>query len=110
MIQVGQKVDDFEFEMYHNQDISKAKFSSLAKKWLVLLFYQADFSFACPTELEDATDHYEEFKNSGAEIVSIGTDTAYVHKAWHDQSPAINKIKYPMVSDAAGKLWRYFGT
>jgi NADH-dependent peroxiredoxin subunit C len=76
----------------------------------VLLFYPADFTFVCPSELEEAADYYEEFKKAGAEILSVSTDTVYVHKAWHDQSPAIHKIKYPMVADPAAKLCRYFGT
>jgi NADH-dependent peroxiredoxin subunit C len=57
-----------------------------------------------------SADYYEEFENAGAEIFSISTDTIYVHKAWHDQSPAIHKIKYPMIADPAAKLCRYFGT
>jgi NADH-dependent peroxiredoxin subunit C len=110
MVRVGQQIEDFEFEVYHNQDIKKLKFSDFQEKWLVLLFYPADFTFVCPTELEEAADKYEEFKHVGAEILSVSTDTVYVHKAWHDQSPAIAKIKYPMVADPAAKLCRYFGT
>jgi NADH-dependent peroxiredoxin subunit C len=110
MVRVGEQIEDFGFEFYQDQDLKKAKFSDYRGKWLVLLFYPADFTFVCPTELEEAADYYEEFKKAEAEILSVSTDTAYVHKAWHDQSPAINKIKYPMVSDPAGKLCRYFGT
>ena len=81
MIQVGQKIDDFEFEYYQNLDIKKRKFSDLRGKWVVLLFYPADFTFVCPTELEEAAERYDEFKKEGAEILSVSTDTAYVHKA-----------------------------
>jgi NADH-dependent peroxiredoxin subunit C len=86
------------------------KISDFKGKWLVLLFYPADFTFICPTELEEAADYYEEFKKAGAEILSVSTDTAFVHKAWHDHSPAIKKIQYPMVADPAAKLCRYFDT
>ncbi len=110
MVRVGQQIDDFQFEFYQNQDIKKARFSDYHGKWLVLLFYPGDFTFVCPTELEEAADYYEEFKKAGAEILSVSTDTVYVHKAWHDQSPAIHKIKYPMIADPAAKLSRYFGT
>jgi peroxiredoxin len=110
MIQVGQKIDDFEFEYYQNLDIKKRKFSDLRGKWVVLLFYPADFTFVCPTELEEAAERYDEFKKEGAEILSVSTDTAYVHKAWHDQSPAVGKIQFPMIADPAAKLCRYFGT
>ena len=86
------------------------KISDFKGKWLVLLFYPADFTFIYPTELEEAADYYEEFKKAGAEILSVSTDTAFVHKAWHDHSPAIKKIQYPMVADPAAKLCRYFDT
>jgi peroxiredoxin (alkyl hydroperoxide reductase subunit C) len=76
----------------------------------VLIFYPADFTFVCPTELEDAASLYEEFKEAGAEVISISIDTAYVHKAWHDTSPSIKKVKYPMANDCAGKISREFGT
>ena len=101
MVRVGQQIDDFQFEFYQNQDIKKARFSDYHGKWLVLLFYPADFTFVCPTELEEAADYYEEFKKAGAEILSVSTDTVYVHKASHDQSPAIHKIKCPMIADPA---------
>jgi peroxiredoxin (alkyl hydroperoxide reductase subunit C) len=78
--------------------------------WLVLLFYPADFTFICPTELEEAAEYYEQFKNEGAEILSVTTDTAFVYKAWHDSSPSIAKISYPMVADPTARLCRYFGT
>jgi NADH-dependent peroxiredoxin subunit C len=110
MIRVGEKIEDFEFEFYQNRDIKKARFSDYRGKWLVLLFYPADFTFVCPTQLEEAAALYEEFKKAGAEILSVSTDTVYAHKAWHDQSPAIHKIGYPMVADPAAKLCRYFGT
>jgi peroxiredoxin (alkyl hydroperoxide reductase subunit C) len=74
------------------------------------MFYPADFTFICPTELEEAADYYEEFKKVGAEIMSVSTDTVFVHKAWHDESPAIKKVKFPMVADPTGKLCREFGT
>ena len=62
MIQIGQKIDDFEFEVYQNEEIKKDKLSSFQGKWLVLLFYPADFTFICPTELEEAAEYYGEFK------------------------------------------------
>ena len=87
---VGQPAPDF--TMASTKNIEKlnepVKLSDYKGQWLVLLFYPLDFTFVCPTELEDAADHYEEFKKAGAEILSVSTDTAYVHKAWHDQSPA----------------------
>ena len=110
MVKIGQKIADSEVQVYQNDDIKKVKLSDYKGKWLVLLFYPADFTFICPTELEEAANHHEEFQKAGAEILSVSTDTVYVHKAWHDVSPSIKKIKYGMIADPAGNLCREFGT
>ena len=104
------KLSDIEFEVFQNEQIRKTRLSDYRGKWLVLMFYPADFTFVCPTELEEAADNYSKIKEMGAEIVSISTDTAWVHKAWHDTSKAIGKITYPMGADATGNLCRAFGT
>lgn len=107
---IGKKIQDFELEAYHENKIKKIKFSDYKGKWLVLIFYPADFTFVCPTELEEAADLYPEFKKLGAEILTVSTDTVFAHKAWHDVSKAIKKIKYPMLADPTGKLCRALGT
>jgi len=75
-----------------------------------MIFYPADFTFICPTELEEAANMYGEFKALGAEILSVSTDTVFVHKAWHDNSPSIKKIKFPMLADPTRRLCETFGT
>ncbi len=82
--------------------------ASLKGKWSVVVFYPADFTFVCPTELEDLADKYEEFKKLGVEIYSVSTDTHFAHKAWHDTSDAIRKVQYTMIGDPTGALTRNF--
>ena len=115
MVKIDQKIYELEvanlpFEAFQNEEIKKIKLSNYKGQWLVLIFYPADFTFICPTELEEAVEYYKEFKKLGAEILSISTDTVFVHKAWHDQSPTIKKIKFPMVADPTGRLCKEFGT
>lgn len=111
MVTINNKVQDFELESYLNGRFGKWKLSREGKgKWIVLAFYPADFTFVCPTELEELANHYDEFKKLGAEILSVSTDTVFVHKAWHDNSTAIGKIKYPMLADPTGNFCREFGT
>ncbi len=109
-MRVGQKAPDFEADAYHNDEIVKVKLSDYKGKWVVVIFYPADFTFVCPTELEEAADLYDAFRKEGAEVMSVSTDTAFVHKAWHDVSPAIKKIRFPMVADPTGRISRDFGT
>jgi len=114
MIKINDKISDeianLGLESFQNEKIKKIKLSDYKDQWLIIIFYPADFTFVCPTELEEAADYYDKFKKLGAEILSVSTDTVFVHKAWHDNSPAIQKVKFPMVADPTGKLCREFGT
>ncbi|WP_431603865.1 MULTISPECIES: alkyl hydroperoxide reductase subunit C [Alteromonas] len=77
-------------------------------KWAVFVFYPADFTFVCPTELGDIADKYEELQSRGVEVFSVSTDTHFTHKAWHDSSDTINKIKFAMIGDPTGEITRNF--
>lgn len=110
MIKIGEKIKDFKLKAYYDGKERALKLSDYKGKWLVLFFYPADFTFICPTELEEMAHNYAGFKKEGAEIISVSTDTVFVHKAWHDHSPAIKKIKFPMAADPTGEMCREFGT
>src|SRR3990172_291954 len=101
---------DFSAQAFHKNEVKDISLQQYRGKWLVLFFYPADFTFFCPTELEALAEKYEECQKLGAEVLSVSTDTVFVHKAWHDHSPAIKKITFPMVADPTGKLCREFGT
>lgn len=110
MLKIGDLAPSLSMEIFHKDAFSKINLDDYRGQWLVLLFYPADFTFVCPTELEDAAEHYAAFQKEGAELISVSTDTTFVHKAWHDQSPAIGKIAYPMAADPTGEVCRTFGT
>lgn len=96
-----QALQDGQFKTVSSKDIEG--------KWALFFFYPADFTFVCPTELEDLADKYEQLKGLGVEVFSVSTDTHFVHKAWHDASDRIKKIKYTMLADPTGVLSRGFG-
>lgn len=107
---IGDKIPEIDLHVYHDDKDKNIKTTDFQGKWLVFFFYPADFTFVCPTELEELANMYEYFKKEGAEIISVSTDTVFVHKAWHDNSPAIGKIKFPMAADPTGELSMMFGT
>jgi len=109
-MKIGDTIPDLEFDIFQEDDIKKVKFSDFKGKWLVLAFYPADFTFVCPTELAELAGLHKEFKKQGAEIISMSTDSAYVHMSWHDTSPLVKKVKYPMGADPTHKLCLAFGT
>jgi len=104
---IGSKIPNFQMDAYIDGKIKKVSLDDYKGKWFVLFFYPANFTFVCPTELEELANNYEEFKKIGCEILSVSTDTAYAHKAWKDTSPAISKVNYPMLSDATHNLSSY---
>tara|TARA_Y100000310_G_C20345030_1_gene651603 strand:- start:13 stop:576 length:564 start_codon:yes stop_codon:yes gene_type:complete len=110
MVVINEKAPPFEADAYHTGEIVKINSSDLKGKWVVLVFYPADFTFVCPTELGEVADHYSELQKLNVEVLSVSTDTAYVHKAWHDASDTIKKINYPMLADPSGKMCKEYGT
>lgn len=108
-VEIGETVPDFDLKLYHKDKIVESLLSEYRGKWVVLFFYPADFTFVCPTELEDLADHYAEFQKLNTEILAVSTDTVYTHKAWHDHSKAIAKVQFPMVADRTGELTQEFG-
>ncbi|PJE73408.1 MAG: peroxiredoxin [Candidatus Terrybacteria bacterium CG10_big_fil_rev_8_21_14_0_10_41_10] len=109
MLKINEVVPEFKLQAYQGDEIKDIKLSDYKGKWLVIMFYPADFTFICPTELEEMADIYEEFKKDGAEVLSVSTDTVFTHKAWHDESAAVGKIKFPMLADPTGNLAKMFG-
>ena len=106
---INTKVQPFKATAYHNGDFIDVSDTDLLGKWAVIMFYPADFTFVCPTELGDMADHYAQLQEMGVEVYSVSTDTHFTHKAWHDTSDTIGKIQYPMIGDPTGKISRNFG-
>ena len=91
-----------------NSDFVTVDSSKMTEKWNVFFFYPADFTYVCPTELEDLADHHSEFQKIGVDIYAISTDSHFCHKAWHESSDAVGKIKFRMISDNTFEISRSF--
>lgn len=96
---IGAEIKPFTAQAFKEGKFVTVSDSDLKGKWSVVFFYPADFTFVCPTELEDLADNYAALQKMGVEVYSVSTDTHFCHKAWHDTSAAIGKIKYFMVGD-----------
>ena len=99
MSMINKEVNEFKVKAYVNNEFKDVSKADIMGKWSVFFFYPADFTFVCPTELEDLANIYDKFVNAGCEIYSVSTDTHFVHKAWHDHSERISKLQYPMLAD-----------
>ena len=110
---VGQTVGNFEMEVYDpvKGDFGKISLEEIKakKQWTVLVFYPADFTFICPTELADLADKHEELKDAGVEVISVSTDTKFSHLAWQQSEKLLKNVRYLMGADPTGKISRMFG-
>lgn len=105
---IGKEVSEFKAQAFAGGQFKEITKADLLGKWSVFVFYPADFTFVCPTELSDLADNYAQFKEIGCEVYSVSTDSHFVHKAWHDASETIKKITYPMLADPTGKISKDF--
>ena len=105
---IGKEVKDFKVQAFHEGAFKEITKENVLGKWSVFFFYPADFTFVCPTELEELAEKYPEFQAIGCEIYSVSTDSHFVHKAWHDVSKAVKKIQYPMLADPTHAISRDF--
>src|SRR3989338_1546913 len=107
---IGDSIPNLSLKIFHQEKEKQIQIHDYHNKWLILFFYPADFTFICPTELVEMAELYQEFQKLGCEVVSVSTDTVFVHKAWHDHSPSIAKINFPMAADPTGTLCKALGT
>jgi peroxiredoxin (alkyl hydroperoxide reductase subunit C) len=105
---INTEIKPFKAQAFKSGKFIEVTEADLKGKWSVVFFYPADFTFVCPTELEDLADNYAEFQKLGVEIYSVSTDTHFSHKAWHDTSAAIGKIQYTMIGDPTHEISKNF--
>ena len=105
---INTEIKPFKAQAFKQGKFIEVTEADLKGKWSVFFFYPADFTFVCPTELGDLADHHAEFQKLGVEIYAVSTDTHFTHKAWHDTSDTIGKIKYAMIGDPTGTITRNF--
>lgn len=105
---IGSEVKPFSASAFHNGEFVDLTDANLRGKWSVVCFYPADFTFVCPTELEDLQNQYATLKALDVEVYSVSTDTHFTHKAWHETSETIGKIEYVMIGDPSHVISRNF--
>ena len=110
MLQINTEIKPFKATAFKpgNEDFITIDSEDLHGRWNIFFFYPADFTYVCPTELEDLADNYETFQKMGVDIYGVSTDSHFCHKAWFDSSEAIGKIQYPLISDNTFVISRNF--
>lgn len=94
------------------QNFGRVTLEDYKGKWLVMFFYPLDFTFVCPTEIAGYSKQYEDFKEAGADILAVSTDSQYSHQAWinlDQDKGGLGKLKFPIASDLTKSVSRNYG-
>ena len=70
---INKEISDFKASAFHENEFKTVTKDDILGKWSVFFFYPADFTFICPTELEDLANKYDEFRNEGTLVIIEGT-------------------------------------
>ena len=87
---IGKEIGDFKVNAFHNGDITEVSKESTLGKWSLFFFYPADFTFVCPTELEDLANNYDKFQAAGAEVYSVSPATPSLSTRHGTRSPSVS--------------------
>jgi alkyl hydroperoxide reductase subunit AhpC len=105
MLTIGDTAPEFSLPGVYQGQAREFTLREMRKRWLVLFFYPADFSFVCPTEVKGFSRHAPAFHAAGAEIYGISVDSIDSHRAWIEE---LGGVDYPLLSDARREVARAY--
>ena len=108
MLIIGQKAPEFSLDAVIGKgDFKKVSLSDYKGKWVVLFFYPLDFTFICPTEIQEFSKRDDEFKKLNAVVLGCSVDSKHSHKAWVNGN--LGELRYPLLSDMTRDMTRSYG-
>ncbi len=109
---VGKPAPDFTLEgvigTVPGKEFKTVNLADFRGKWLVFFFYPADFTFVCPTEIKGFNSALEKFKELGAEVIGVSTDSKWSHLAWIKRGD-LGDLKFPLLADFNKTTARNYG-
>ena len=109
MIKIGEKSPDFVgIISYHKGEFEKKSLGDYHKKWLILFFYPRDFTFVCPTEIEEFSKMEKEFEVCGCSILACSPDNEWIHKNWFETDQRLKNVAYPILADTTHEVSRSY--
>ncbi|AFZ54484.1 peroxiredoxin [Cyanobacterium aponinum UTEX 3222] len=101
-LNVGDRAPDFTLPSAEGKNVSLSDF--LGKKSVVIYFYPKDDTPGCTIESCTFRDSYEEFKEAGAEVIGISSDSPQSHQ----QFASKYQLPFILLSDSQGKVRKLF--
>ncbi|TRX15908.1 peroxiredoxin [Flavobacterium franklandianum] len=102
-LQVGDKIPNFTAKDSNGNDFDSA--SIIGKKPVVFYFYPKDNTPGCTAQACSFRDQYEDFKDFGAEVIGISSDSVQSHEKFAKRY----KLPFLLLSDNDKKLRKLFG-
>jgi len=102
LLAVGDKAPNFRLPTSNSSYVALEDF--LGKKNVVVYFYPKDFTRGCTAEACSFRDSYEAFKDLGAEVIGISSDSQDSHREFAQQ----HHLPFILVSDANASVRRAY--
>ena len=102
-VQVGDAAPDFTLPSQFGTPVSLRDF--LEKTAIVLYFYPKDNTSVCTDEACAFRDRYDIFKNAGAEVIGISSDSVESHRQFASE----NQLPFHLLSDVDGVIRKRYG-
>ncbi len=77
----------------------------LTKGNAVLVFFSGSFGYMCNLQMKQLTRMYADFRQAGAELVGLGTNSNFVNSAWKEHL----QMPFPILSDFDGEVSDSYG-
>lgn len=103
MLKIGDQIPDITLQDQDGQDVSITSFKG--KNPLVIYFYPKNNTPGCTAEACSFRDHYEAFKELGAEVIGISGDSVASHQKVKNR----RKLPFILLSDSKRKAEKAFG-
>ena len=105
-LQIGQTAPSFDLEGVVGKEFKKVKLEDYKGKWVVLFFYPLDFTFVCPTEIQEFSKRHAEFEKLDAQVLGASVDSKFSHLAWINSE--LGELNYPLLSDITKQVSRAY--
>ena len=108
---INRSIPEFSVQAFHNGEFKTVTHEDVKGKWSIFLFYPADFTFVCPSEIIAFDHRYQDFKSKGIEVIGVSCDSEFTHLAWKNtpvNAGGIGKVQFPLVSDITKDIARSF--
>jgi peroxiredoxin Q/BCP len=102
-LKIGDSIPSFKAKDTNGVDFDSQNL--VGHKPLVIYFYPKDNTPGCTTQACSFRDQYEDFKDLGAEVIGISSDSVESHQKFSKQY----KLPFILLSDADKKIRKLFG-